>query len=144
MKGKSERAVVQEFGIAREPGRKALRDSLPPSKRKVKRPKMGPSSPGTYAEEAVVGKSLSLVGPGPDKTVIDATGLATGMLVDGLDNPGLKNVVVAGFTLENANFECLLVANAFSVSIWNNHMVSNDKALDPTTGQCTGLRMLSG
>jgi hypothetical protein len=91
----------------------------------------------------VIGKSLSLVGPGPDKTIIHATDLATGMLVDGLDSPGLKNVVMAAFTLENADFEGVLVANASSVTIGNNHMVSNDKALDPTTGQCTGLPMLN-
>lgn len=93
LKGKSERAVVQDFGIEREPGRKPLRYSVPPSKRKVKRPKMWPSSPRTYAEEVVIGKSLSLVGSWRDKTIIDATGRAAGMYVDGLDNPSLKDVV---------------------------------------------------
>ena len=96
-------------------------------------------APGTYTEDVVIGNSLSLVGSGPDKTIIDATGLANGVYVDGLDNPGLKNVVVTGFTLENANFEGLLVTNASSVAVWNNHMVNNDKALDAATSSCAGL-----
>ena len=42
---KSERAVAQEFGIARETVRKMLRYSVPPGYRRerpVKRPKLGP------------------------------------------------------------------------------------------------------
>jgi transposase len=45
VEGKSERAVAQEFGIARETVRKMLRYSIPPGYRReqpVKRPKLGP------------------------------------------------------------------------------------------------------
>jgi transposase len=45
VQGKSERAVAQEFGIARETVRKMLRYSVPPGYRReqpVKRPKLGP------------------------------------------------------------------------------------------------------
>ena len=45
VEGKSERAVAQEFGIARETVRKMLRYSVPPGfrrERPVKRPKLGP------------------------------------------------------------------------------------------------------
>ena len=45
VEGKSERAVAQEFGIARETVRKMLRYSVPPGYRRerpVKRPKLGP------------------------------------------------------------------------------------------------------
>jgi pectin methylesterase-like acyl-CoA thioesterase len=59
-------------------------------------------APGTYAEDVVIGKPLSLIGAGAGSTVIDATGLANGIFVDGLDNPGLQHVTVAGFTVQNA------------------------------------------
>src|ERR1700682_6595691 len=45
VEGKSERAVAQEFGTARETVRKMLRSSVPPGYRRerpVKRPKLGP------------------------------------------------------------------------------------------------------
>jgi len=47
VEGKSERAVAQEFGIARETVRKMLRYSVPPGYRRerpVKRPKLGRGS----------------------------------------------------------------------------------------------------
>src|SRR5277367_190653 len=43
---------------------------------------------GTYAEDVVIGKQgLSLQGAGYSNTTIDATGLANGIYIDGLDNP---------------------------------------------------------
>jgi transposase len=45
VEGKSQRAVAQEFGVARETVRKMLRYSAPPGYRReqpVKRPKLGP------------------------------------------------------------------------------------------------------
>ncbi len=44
---------------------------------------------GTYKEDVVIGKALSLIGSGRATTIIDATGLANGIYIDGLDNPGL-------------------------------------------------------
>src|SRR5690348_764243 len=52
---------------------------------------------GTYAEDVVIGKALSLVGDGRGSTVINAKGLANGIYVDGMDHHGLSNVVVSGF-----------------------------------------------
>jgi hypothetical protein len=46
----------------------------------------------------VIGKPLSLIGSGPDRSIIDATDLANGILLDGYNNPGLQNVTVDGFT----------------------------------------------
>src|ERR1700729_2861054 len=66
-------------------------------------------SPGTYKETVVIGKSLSLIGTSSSNTIIDATGLPNGVFVDGFHNPGLSDVVVSGFTLENANFEGALI-----------------------------------
>jgi pectin methylesterase-like acyl-CoA thioesterase len=72
---------------------------------------------GVYNEDVIIGKPLSLVGAGRSSTIINAKGLANGVYVDGLDNPGLKNVTVLGFTMKNANFEGVLVTNASYVTI---------------------------
>ena len=94
---------------------------------------------GTYKEDVIIGMPLSLVGGNPKNTIIDATGLANGIYVDGLDNSGLRNVVVTGFTVENANFEGILITNASFVTVTNNTVTSNDKSLDVSTAACPGL-----
>lgn len=95
---------------------------------------------GTYKEDVVVPKPLSLIGENQENTVIDATGKSNGIDIDGYDNPGLSDVVVSGFTVENANFSGILAANASAVTISDNEVVDNDKALvvgSPDT--CPGL-----
>jgi hypothetical protein len=72
-----------------------------------------------------------------DGATIDATGLANGILVNGLATPGLSDVLVSGFTIENANFEGILVVNASGVTVSFNHVLNNNKAL--TNGTCPGL-----
>ena len=84
--------------------------------------------PGTYKEEVDIGTSLSLIGEGASSSVIDATGLAHGIFVDGFDHPGLGNVTIAGFTVKNALFEGILVVSALDVTIRDNHIVDNDKS----------------
>jgi parallel beta-helix repeat protein len=93
---------------------------------------------GTYNEDVVIGKPLSLIGAGADTTVIDATGLSNGIFVDGFDNPGLNNVTVAGFTVKNALWEGVLIVSASDVTIRNNTLVNNDKAGPVFTGATTG------
>ncbi len=96
---------------------------------------------GTYTEDVKVLASVSIVGANPKNTIIDATGLGNGVFVDGIDAPGLSNVVISGFTVENANFEGILVANASSVSVSNNIVTGNDKALsmpDTAMASCPG------
>ncbi|MGO8813850.1 MAG: nitrous oxide reductase family maturation protein NosD [Terriglobia bacterium] len=83
---------------------------------------------GTYTEEVLIGKPLSLIGAGADPSVIDATGLAHGIFVDGLDYPGLNGVTIAGFTVKNALFEGILVVSASDVTIRDNQVVDNDKS----------------
>lgn len=95
-------------------------------------------APGTYSEDVIIGKSLSLVGANNANTIIEAKGKANGIYVDGLDNAGLSEVVVTGFTVENANFEGILVTNASSVTIWGNRVVSNDLALNASAESCPG------
>src|SRR5579864_3185976 len=95
-------------------------------------------APGAYHEEVVIGESLALVGAGQSNTIIDATNLSIGIYIDGLDNPGLANVVVTGFTVRNANFEGILVANASFVSLSSNAVVKNNKSLNAPTATCPG------
>jgi parallel beta-helix repeat protein len=94
--------------------------------------------PGTYKEAVVIGKSLSLIGTNYRNTIIDATGLANGIYVDGLDNPGLRDVLVSGFTIENARYEGVLVTNASDVTIRNNHVLNNDTGLNIEGPSCPG------
>jgi parallel beta-helix repeat protein len=94
---------------------------------------------GTYDEDIVIGKSLSLIGANPKNTIIDATGLANGIFVDGVHNPGLNGVAVSGFTVRNANFEGILIANAASVTVSDSIISTNNKSLVIATPACPGL-----
>jgi nitrous oxidase accessory protein NosD len=94
---------------------------------------------GTYKEGVIIGKSLSLIGKNSANTIVDATGQANGVYVDGLDNPSLNHVVVAGFTVANANFEGILVTNASGVTIRGNHVTSNNRSLDVVNLVCPGI-----
>ena len=81
---------------------------------------------GTYNEDVVIGRPLSLLGAGAGKSIIDATDLDNGFLIDGYDHPGLHSVVVSGFTVENAQFEGILAVSATQVTIANNTLTDND------------------
>lgn len=92
---------------------------------------------GTYNEDVVISKSLSLVGQNRHNTVIEASGLAHGININGHDNPGLSHVIVTGFTVQNANFSGILVSNASAITIANNIVRDNDRTL--AAGACPGL-----
>lgn len=94
---------------------------------------------GVYHEDVVIGKSLSLIGKNRANTIVDATGLANGIYIDGLDNPGLNHVTVSGFTIRNANFEGVLITNAAYVTLNNNRISGNDRGLDVQNFVCPGL-----
>jgi hypothetical protein len=99
---------------------------------------------GTYKEVVTINKPLSLIGAGSATTIIDATGLSNGVIVDGsakAPNSGVSDVVIAGFTIENANFQGVLVQNASNVTIFNNQIIGNDKSLtiDASGPNCPGL-----
>lgn len=72
---------------------------------------------------------LSLIGADATKVIINATGLGVGIYVDGIDNASLSNVLVSGFTVENANFEGILVTNASAVTIASNIVMKNNLGL---------------
>ena len=90
--------------------------------------------PGTYKEAVVLTKSLSL---NADRATVDATGLPQGILVNGLAATGLSGVHIAGFTVENADLEGVLVLNASDVTVGNNVVMNNNKAL--VNGACSKL-----
>ncbi len=95
---------------------------------------------GFYREDIVISKSLSLIGAGRYGTVIDATGKANGIFIDGTassPNAGVSDVTISGFTIENANFEGILVASATGVTIVDNLITNNDLSLSSHT--CPGL-----
>jgi parallel beta-helix repeat protein len=88
--------------------------------------------PGTYSEDVVVSKPLSLVGSNKHHTVINAMGL-----MHGVEISGQNHVVVTGFTIENANLSGILVNTASAITIDDNNIVNNDKNL--SAGHCPGL-----
>ncbi|HEX5283533.1 MAG TPA: right-handed parallel beta-helix repeat-containing protein [Bryocella sp.] len=93
---------------------------------------------GTYAEDVLITKSISLVGGNQFSTIIDATGKSNGIYIDGLDTPGLAGVTVRGFTIQNANYEGMLIQNASNVTVSGNTVQLNDR--DETNGTgCDGL-----
>jgi parallel beta-helix repeat protein len=94
---------------------------------------------GTYKEDVIIPKSLSLIGENQANTIIDATGLANGINIDGRDNPALSDVAVSGFTVENANFEGILITNASQVTISDNHVQKNNVNLDINSVTCTDI-----
>lgn len=94
---------------------------------------------GTYTEDVTIGKPLSLMGAGAGQSFIDATNLANGILLDGLNNPGLQDVTVSGFTVENAMYEGILLLNTTGVQVLNNAIVNNDQVVVSTPGaSCAG------
>jgi parallel beta-helix repeat protein len=102
--------------------------------------------PGTYKEDVIIGKSLYLIAKSSSSNnhdgasvVIDATGLANGIYIDGIDNPGLRDVSVSGFTVKNANFEGILITNASSITISDNRVIDNDQGLNISNGTCPGI-----
>lgn len=95
-------------------------------------------SPGTYHEQLIVTHPLTLIGNNPTTTFIDASGHSNGIYVDGLDNPGLSQVLIRGFTVENANFEGILAINVSDLNISANTVQNNDKNLH-SSAICPGL-----
>jgi parallel beta helix pectate lyase-like protein len=84
---------------------------------------------GKYPGNVIIDRPIALLGAGAATTVIDATGSSNGIHVDGYDNAGLSRVIIRGFTVQNANQQGVLVTNAADVSIMENRITGNDRAL---------------
>ena len=96
-------------------------------------------SHGTYHEDVVIGVSISLIGENRANTIIDATGLANGIDVDGLNHPGLTGVSISNLTVQNAQIEGILLTNVSSSVVQNTHVIKNNIALDISTFTCPGI-----
>jgi hypothetical protein len=96
---------------------------------------------GTYQESVTIGKPLSLIGSDSTKTIIDAAGKTTGIYINGIDNADLSRVLISGFTIQNAPYEGILIANASEVTISGNLVTGNNKGLKTGGGppSCPGL-----
>jgi parallel beta-helix repeat protein len=90
--------------------------------------------PGTYFDSITIQKPLSLV---TENAIIDASGQARGLYINGLNTPGLREVNIAGFTVRNARFEGILVANTSMVTISGTTVINNNTGL--ADGTCPGL-----
>jgi len=90
---------------------------------------------GTYKEDVVIDKSLSLIGENDQNTIIDATGKANGVTIT-----NAHDVVVSGFTVENADAAGVWITGSSFVTISANLVRNNDKALDPVTPSCPPLK----
>jgi len=94
---------------------------------------------GTYKEYVTIGIPLSLIGEDTESTIVNAAGKAHGFFVDGYDHAGLKNVTIEHFTVENADFEGILVVSAADVQIRHNEVKDNDATPGLNfTGEATG------
>ena len=83
-------------------------------------------APGTYKEEVDIGMPLSIIGSGAHVSVVEAANLNHGFFVDGFDHPGLQDVTVAGFTVQHALYEGVLVVSARDITIRDSEIVNND------------------
>lgn len=98
--------------------------------------------PGVYSEQVTITQPVSLVAIPGSHTVIDAKGLSNGIFINGMaaaPGIGVSNVVVTGFDVRNANFEGILVANAFNVTLSDNHVHDNNQALDISAPACPNI-----
>jgi len=98
-------------------------------------------APGTYKESVVIGKALTLVGADETTTIIDATGLPTGVYINGIDNANLSGVTVAHLAVQNAKYEGILAANAARITIAHNIVTGNNRGLTFGGGppSCPGI-----
>jgi parallel beta-helix repeat protein len=100
---------------------------------------------GIYSESVVITKSVALLGAGRSSSIINAIGLANGIFINGMSKPpatGVNSVVVSGFTVTNANYEGILVANANGVTITGNLVSGNNRGLntsDPSSLSCPNI-----
>jgi nitrous oxidase accessory protein NosD len=97
-------------------------------------------APGTYKEDVIITQPIALLGSNRS-SIIDASGLANGIFVNGMSAPpkiGISNVTISGFTVRNANFEGVLVANATDVLLTGNLVTDNDKSLNISASTCPG------
>jgi hypothetical protein len=97
---------------------------------------------GAYPEQVTITQTLSLVAAPFSHPVIEAKGKSNGIFINGMATaplPGVAGVVVSGFTVRDANYEGILVANASDVTLLDNHVLENNKLLEPFAATCPNI-----
>lgn len=97
---------------------------------------------GAYPEQVNITKSVSLVAAAGARPVINANGKSRGIFINGMATApvaGVWNVIVSGFEVHNASFEGILVANGSNITLLNNYVHDNNKALQPFVPACPGI-----
>jgi len=98
---------------------------------------------GIYKEQVSIGKPLSLIGKSASNTVIDAGGKANGVTIT-----NTSQVVVTGFTVENAEAAGIWITGSSFITIAANNVVHNDLGLipgaNPTCPALTGTPFEKG
>jgi parallel beta-helix repeat protein len=96
--------------------------------------------PGTYTEDVVVAKSLTISGEAG--AVVDATGQVNCFDVSG---PGASGTVLEGFTVENAIGEGILVESTSTVTVQHNELHANDVGFNTNaTPECAAQGNVPG
>jgi parallel beta-helix repeat protein len=97
---------------------------------------------GTYNENLVISKPVTLQGAGAATTVINANAAnpKEGVIVDKVTSGA---TTITGFTIQNAALSAVLISDSSNVTVSNNVVENNDKNLkfptDPTQGpSCAG------
>jgi parallel beta-helix repeat protein len=79
---------------------------------------------GTYYENVVVNKTVSLIGNGKDSTILNGTTIEPMMIVEAND------VRISGFTFEGWTFQGILINGTTGVTIVENKIVFNALGID--------------
>jgi parallel beta-helix repeat protein len=97
---------------------------------------------GTYREEITITKDIKLLTSGGSVT-INAAGLPNGILVTG---SGAAGALVRGFTVHNATFEGILLAETSDITIERNVVSENDRGVSAARpeGECAPQGVIPG
>jgi parallel beta-helix repeat protein len=79
---------------------------------------------GTYYEQVIVNKTISLIGEGKDKTILNGTTIEPMMIVEA------NNVKISGFTFVGWAFKNIVVNATTGVAIAGNKIVFNALGID--------------
>lgn len=93
---------------------------------------------GLYKETVAISKSLALIGAESENTIIDATGKQNGITIT-----GATNVTISGLTVENADAAGIWITGSSFITIFNNRVIDNDRALN-TAGASPTCPVLAG
>lgn len=102
-------------------------------------------SKGTYTENVVIAKNLTLTGESRDTTFIDGNGNGRTLYLSGSDTNQI-NVDISGFTLRNAGgsgFACLACSYVINGAIMNNRIIDSIEGDGIQLYHCQGMAISS-